>query len=346
MGFKEWFFEPLVEMMLGDKGVEIASFTKEELEEACYKVEFKEGKPSYIFKPSTLDEFIGQERAKSILRETIAGTKRKGEIFPHTLIYGPAGYGKTTLAEILAKELQVKFIELITSQLTYAWDLMDKINQAEGGIVFLDEIHSLPRDIAESIYTIMTHFTFQGKHIKEFTLVGATTELGELLKDRKPFKERFIIPLGLQLYTIEDMITITKQFKEKTYPQDVLEEEIYTIIAKNSRGTPRTAERLMKLTSYYNGNIQKVLQDFDILKDGFTGEDLNVLKYIARNEKGVGLQGLASYLGTSADNYVYDIEPYLLQNNLIIRTSRGRKITEEGKMKIQELEKEQINNSN
>jgi len=291
-----------------------------------------------LFRPQTFEQYIGQAKAKDILKSYIKAMKERDKILPHVLIYGSAGCGKTTLAKIIANELSVKFIESITSEIKDFIDLEWKINDAQSGVLFLDEIHSLDRDTAESIYTVMEDFTHEGDPILPFTLVGATTELGEILKNRRPFYDRFKIIIELENYTPQDLSTIAQQYKESSFKEDNVPQELYDLIGRNSRGTPRSAIRLIEATIYLNNDIQRVLKNFSIIKDGFTEKDLKVLRYISKNEKGVGLQGLTSFLGTSQENYTYDIEPFLLTNELIIRTPRGRRITEEGKEKIKELE--------
>lgn len=292
------------------------------------------------FRPITFDEYIGQEKAKNILKSYIKAVKERKIILPHVLIHGQAGCGKTSLAKIIANELKVNFIETITSTLQDHENLYYKIEETKNGILFLDELHSIERNIAESIYSAMEDFKLEGVPISSFTLIGATTEYGELLKTRKPFVDRFKINIELEDYTNEEIKLLIKQYKEKCFDNDKILDEVYTTISTNCRLTPRIAVRLLETAIYMNGDINKVLKSFSIIKDGYTTKDLKTLKYISMNEKGVGLQGVASYLETSTENYVQEIEPYLLKNHLISRTARGRKISESGKQKIIELEKE------
>jgi len=295
-------------------------------------------KPS-LFRPKTFDEYIGQKRAKKIFDNYIGAIIERKLVFPHTLIHGNPGMGKTTLAKIIANELEVSLVENIASEMKNFEKFIESVRRVNGGILFLDEIHSIGRDEVEKLYTIMEDFYFEGESIEPFTLMGATTELGEILKDRRPFYDRFKIIIELENYDLEDLTKICKQYRKMMFPFDGLHPEIYKIISKNCRGTPRTLLRLLEATIYFRGDIKEVINSFDIIKDGYTNKDLKILKYVAQ-EKTVGLQGLASYLNTSTENYLYCIEPYLLGENLISRTARGRRITVKGLLTIEELESE------
>lgn len=290
-----------------------------------------------IFRPQNFIEYIGQERAKERLWNYIKGSKERNRVFPHTLLSGEPGTGKTTLAKILANELGVKFEECISSDLQDIELVRNKIDVVNGGVFFQDEIHSLPKEIAEKMYPIMEDFKCSGQFINPFTLIGATTEIGSIIDDRKPFYDRFEIILELEDYTIKELIQIGEQYRKRVFPNDNLDSDIYKIIALNCRCNPRSLIRLLKSTIYFGGNINKVLFNFGIIKNGFTEKDLKVLQYINNNERGVGLQGIAAYLGTQTKNYLYETEPYLLKNNLIVRTMKGRKITENGFKLLNEL---------
>lgn len=335
MGFFDWLVDPIVNIAEDFKNsihINNADSTTEKRE-----LEFASAPKSKIFRPQIFEEYIGQEKAKNKLISYITAMQKRNATMPHILIYGKAGCGKTTLARIIANELQVKFKEQITSNTNIKYIDLD-IEEVEGGILFRDEIHAMPREDAEQIYTIMEDFTYEGEPIRPFTLIGATTELGEIIKNRRPFFDRFKIKIKLEDYTNEDISQIVRQYKMCSFSNDQVYESTYTIIGQNSRGTPRIAISLLEASIYLNGNIQQVLENDNIIKDGYTHEDLKLLSYITKNEKGVGLQGLVSYLDTSNENYIYEIEPYLLKNGLIIRTPRGRRITLEGIEKIKELQ--------
>ena len=284
-----------------------------------------------IFRPLSFNEYIGQDSAKSILKKFISGTRERKITFPHTLIHGNAGCGKTTLVKIVAQQLNKPVVETITSDIPDFEQFKKYIKETKGGILFLDEIHSIERNTAEKLYSIMEDFTYNGKSIMPFTLIGATTELGEIIKTRKPFYDRFKIIIGLDDYSVDDLIKIIKQYNYSMFENDKIHDKIHRKIAKNSRNTPRTALRLLETTIYFNGDIDEVLKSFNIIKNGFTVTDLQLLNYIKQSPTAVGLQGIASYLGTSEANYIFSIEPYLLKSGLIVRTPRGRQITEAGK---------------
>jgi len=302
--------------------------------------EYKEDVKKQTYRPKSFNEYIGQNKIKENLKCYIKGIKIRDRVFPHTLISGNSGMGKTTLAGIIAIELGVKFIECCASSIKDEEDILNKVTEVGGGVLFLDEIHSLKRDMAEKFYSIMEDFKLGNKYIKPMTLIGSTTEQGEILRDRKPFYNRFLNPIELNDYTIDDLIKIGKQYRERIFTDDEIPEEVYFIIADNSRMTPRNVIKLISSVIYFEGDIAKVLNNLSVIKHGFTEKDLKVLKYISLNERGVGLQGISSFLDTSEENYLYEIEPYLLKNYLIVRTARGRKITQKGEQFIGEIENE------
>jgi Holliday junction DNA helicase RuvB len=197
-------------------------------------------------------------------------------------------------------------------------------------------VHSLPRNEVETIYTMMENFSFQGTPIPPFTLIGATTEMGEIIKNRKPFYDRFKLPLELEDYTKENLITIAKQYKKGMFENDEIEEKNYKLIAENSRNTPRIIIRLVESTVYYRNDIKEVLNNFGIIYNGYTEKDLKLLDYLSKN-KIVGLQGISAFLDTSKENYLYEVEPYLIKTETIIRTPRGRGISDYGKTILKQL---------
>ena len=342
MGFFNWFFGDPGEYYPNPDDLNLwcpasSGNSIEEFVEVKQTVKTKKSSAPTIFRPKTFSEYIGQDSAKTILDNFIKGTCQRNKVFPHTLIHGNAGCGKTTLVKIIANQLQKTCTEAITSDIIDFSVLKQQIDGVDGGILFLDEIHSIERSFAEKLYSIMEDFTYNGKDISQFTLIGATTELGEILKTRRPFYDRFKIIIGLEDYTVQNLTDIIKQYKSKIFLQDSLSEKTYYIIAENSRLTPRTAIRLLEASIYFNGDIQKVLSSFNIIKEGYTNTDLTILKYLRDSNTVVGVQSISSYLGTSEANYIFSIEPYLLKTGMIVRTPRGRKITETGITLIRQL---------
>jgi len=296
---------------------------------------------SKFFRPKTWDEYIGQTKVKNIMKSYIEAMIRRKQVLGHVLIHGQAGTGKTTLAEIIANELQVKIQELIGSSVNRVGSVVKMIQRVNKGVLFIDEVHAVDRNTTEQLYPIMEDFKFMGNKIKPFTLIGATTELGEIIQDRKPFFDRFKIIIELDDYTTSEMVEIVKQYKDKVFMADEVIKEDYIKIAQNCRGVPRRAIRLLEARVYLS-DMKQVLKNFRIIKEGYTDKDLKTLEYIANCDKGVGMQSIASYLGTSVKGYLYEIEPYLLQSGVISRTVRGRRITDIGVKKIKELKKEVI----
>lgn len=293
-----------------------------------------------VFTPKTFAQYIGQPKAKSILQTEIKQAKKRNKPLRHIVISGPAGRGKTTLVETIANEADVNMVETITSEIKTTDDIHKLIDKVDGGILFLDEIHSLPRDLAEQFYTMMERFQYNGKPIKPFTMCGATTELGELLQKCRPFYDRFKIPIELEEYSDDELFNIGKQYKDKTFPHDSLSDDIIMKLAKSSRGTPRVMLRLVEATIYFEQDYKTVFENFHIIKYGYTHKDLKVLEYLDMNERGAGLQSICAYLDIPSASYLYDIEPYLLRGGLITRGARGRKISDKGKILMEELQNE------
>lgn len=293
------------------------------------------GKPT-LWRPTSWDEYKGQRKAKSLLQAHIQGCRNLKENFPHLLVDGLAGTGKTTLLQLVASELNLNFTYCIAETLKSPQQVIDKIVESRGGILMIDEIHGLSRKVNEFLLPIIEDFRVNDQFIKPFSLFGATTELGQIIKKFKPFLDRFTIKLTLEPYTTETLIAIVKQFKNKSYPNISVEEKIYESIAKNCRETPRLALSLLK--SYiFMQDINKVFEANSIVKDGITEKDIRLLKYLRDNPKGVGLNTIALYLQTSEANYQYSIESYLLKKGFINRLPRGRQISEKGKEFLNEI---------
>ena len=256
--------------------------------------------------------------------------------FPHMMIDGKAGTGKTTIAYLVAKYLDKPFVECVATTLQSQQQLVDKIVECKGGVLFIDEIHMINTKLANFILPILEDFQISGQKIKPFTLFTATTELGILLKKFKPFVDRMKIAKTLEPYTIEELTILTKQYKEKSFPNQDIPAETCSQIAKNCRGTPRIAIRYLESFIFMNLPIKEVFKTYNIVKDGITRQDIKVLQLLNEKEKGVGLKALSAFLGTSEQNYLYQIEGYLLEKGLITITTR-RQITDKGKEFLNEI---------
>jgi Holliday junction DNA helicase RuvB len=287
-------------------------------------------------KPQSFKEYVGQEAVKELLQTYIKGIQEKEKIFPHTLIYGGAGMGKTSLAMIIAKELNVPFVEILGE--TEPEQILSIMSDLNGGVLFIDEIHQLETKTAEKLYQAMEDFKIDGNPISQFTLIGATTEMGSLLKRVKPFYDRFKIILELEPYKLTDLSKMLKMYQVRNGDNSVYASTTLKAIVKNSRGTPRTSIRLYEALTFLK-DLNKVFKSFKIIGDGYTERDLKILKFLKEMNTVVGMQTLASYLDISTQNYLFEIEPYLLQNEVILRTPRGRMISDKGKKLITKLER-------
>jgi Holliday junction DNA helicase RuvB len=284
-----------------------------------------------IFRPNTWNEYLGQEKIKKELQARIKGCKEYGVSFHHLLIDGKAGTGKTTLAYLLAKNLGLNFVETVATTIQSQQNLIDLLVKTNGGILFIDEIHMIKSKIANFILPILEDFQVNGKKIKPFTLITATTEKGILLKKFKPFVDRFKIQHTLEEYTQDELVKIIKQYHAKMYSQKEIKDDVFINIAKNCRNTPRIAIRYLESYIFMGCELKELFETFNIVKDGLTINDIKLMKYLQEFPQGIGLQAISSYLGTSEENYLYQYESYLLQQGYITRLNKGRALTENGK---------------
>jgi len=302
------------------------------------------------FKPENFRQYIGQEKVKKIIQNYLIGCKERKRKFPHTLIFAKPGMGKTTLARIIAKVLKVNFVEIIGSKVKDDFKYFkEKVRELKGGVLFIDEIHALDRDIVEKLYPIMEDFILEEDRIKPFTLIGATTEMGEIIRDRKPFFDRFKLILQLADYEEKDIIKIIKQYKRRIFKEVVPKEWFYKSIAQNSRLTPRNAIRYLESGIYFKGfedreKLMEMFKVYNIVYKGITETDIKILNYLNnfKDSKAVGIQELTAYLDTDKYNYLHYIEPYLLKQELLFRTSKGRIISDKGKELLRKIKRRRI----
>jgi len=302
-----------------------------------------------IERPRSLEEFFGQEKVKKVLKIAIESAKRRGEPLDHVLFYGPPGTGKTTLATIIAQELG-KEIKIISAPMVERkGDIVAVIMSLnEGDVLFIDEIHRLNRAVEETLYTAMEDFRIdivsgagRGRAVSielpKFTLIGATTRLNLLTP---PFRSRFGMICRLELYSVEELKVIAGNNVKKLGL--VVTEEGLLKIAKSSRGTPRIMNQLIKRVRDYavvhgwekvtGERVDFILRELGIDEFGLDSLDRKILKTIAEVFKGgpVGLNTLAAVLKEDVDTIENVHEPYLVEGGFLVRTPRGRKITDKG----------------
>ena len=299
-------------------------------------------------RPMTLDEYIGQEKAKANLKVYIEAVKQRGESLDHVLFYGPPGLGKTTLAGIIANEMGVHMKVTSGPAIGKPGEMAAILsNLAEGDILFVDEIHRLNRQVEEVLYPAMEDYVIDimvGKgatarsirlDLPHFTLVGATTRAGLL---SAPLRDRFGVVHHLEFYNEEELKTIIVHSAKKLEVK--IDEEGAIELARRSRGTPRLANRLLKRVRdfaqvKYDGVITKAVADFaldilDVDKLGLDNNDRTLLLTLIQKFSGgpVGLETLAASIGEDSGTLEDVYEPYLLMNGLIMRTPRGRMATD------------------
>ena len=301
-------------------------------------------------RPKSLDEFIGQAEARSNLRVFIESARQRKDAMDHTLFFGPPGLGKTTLAQIISRELGVNFKMSSGPVLAKAGDLAAILTNLEANdVLFIDEIHRLNPVVEEILYPALEDFELdlvigEGPaartvriELQPFTLVGATTRLGLLTT---PLRDRFGIPIRLQFYSNEELYKIVKLNTEKL--GIVADESGATEIARRARGTPRIAGRLLRRVVDFvlvegDGVLNKKIADHALRRLGvdnlgLDGADRSYLRLIAEQYSGgpVGIETICAAISESRDALEEVIEPYLLQMGLIQRTPRGRMLAKNG----------------
>ena len=301
-----------------------------------------------VLRPQKLEDYIGQEKIKQMLRIYIDAARTRGESLDHVLFYGPPGLGKTTLAGIIANEMGGHMKITSGPAIEKPGDVAAVLNSLqEGDVLFIDEIHRLSRQVEEVLYPAMEDYAIDimiGKgpsarsirlELPRFTLVAATTRAGLLTE---PLRDRFGVIGHLEFYTVEELKTII--FRSAGVLHVQIDEDGAMELARRSRGTPRLANRFLKRVRDYaqvvgdgliTGEIaSKALELLEVDRDGLDSLDRRILSTIVDKFSGgpVGLDTLAAAIGEDAGTIEDVYEPYLIKNGLINRTPKGRVATD------------------
>lgn len=299
------------------------------------------------FRPKSFSDFVGQSKLKDNLSVFIESARKRDSALDHVLLSGPPGLGKTSMAQIIAREMGVDFKMSSGPLLSKAADLAAILtNLQKGDVLFIDEIHRLNTSIEEILYPAMEDYRMDlmigegpaarcvNISIPQFTLIGATTRSGSL---SKPLRERFGIPLQFVFYGVDDLKIIIDQCM-KNFSVTIENDASYEI-AKRSRGTPRIAIRLLRrvvdfaqyqsLSSVSLELAKHALEKLEVDGSGLDANDHRYLKFIAEQCSGgpVGIDVIAAGLSDHRDSIEETIEPYLIQQGFIQRTARGRILT-------------------
>lgn len=299
-------------------------------------------------RPNRLDEYIGQKEIVETFQIAIEAARKRREPLDHVLLHGPPGLGKTTLAHIIANEMEGRMTVSSGPALEKGGDLIGILTHLEeNDVLFIDEIHRTPKPVEEFLYPAMEDFAVdfifdKGAHarshrfrLKRFTLVGATTRVGLL---SAPLRDRFGIFRNLDFYSLDELVAIGKRSAKLLNVE--MDDEGAAELAKRSRGTPRIANRLLKRVRDYaqvrsDGTVNKETVEAALTLEGvdakgLTNLDRSYLKTIIEFYSGgpVGIEAIAATLQEETDTLVDVVEPYLLKIGMLTRTSAGRRAAE------------------
>ncbi len=294
-------------------------------------------------RPLSLDEFVGKKDIKENINIFVESAKKRNECLDHVLLFGSAGLGKTTFANIIANLFNKKLKIIQGTQLKRNIDLINLVSLVNANdIIFIDEIHAISQECIETLYSVLEDFCIDIKigvdnnqkitrvKIPKFTLIGATTNIDKLPKS---LEERFPIFFFFDSYNdneIKDLLRRTSNIFETE-----LSEEELILITEHCKGVPRIANNLLKRIVDYrlinsNISIKNIIKKLGIYAKGLTDLDIKYLKALLYSDDYIGLKTISSIINTSSDIIENKIEPYLLKLELIKKTNRGRMITKKG----------------
>lgn len=300
--------------------------------------------------PKSFEEFIGQSQVKNQLGIMLAAAEKENRLPPHMLFAGPPGLGKTSLANIIADKLDIPFVATLSSSISSTKDIITLFKPIirKTGVVFIDEVHRLDKEVFEFLYSVLEDKFFmlanQRIELNDFVFIGASTEEGLM---PKPFLDRVSSKFEFQKYELEDLSRIVSNYLDNInieFDSNIkITNHAANLIAMASQGTPRNAINLtfnvrdFAVYSEVNKIDSAIIEEaFDILgvnQFGLTGKQIRYLK-ILENKPFTGVQELAVSLGESKETIEKVIEPALLETQLIIRNVKGRSLTEKGKQNV------------
>lgn len=294
----------------------------------------------FKFRPTSFNEFIGQHQNKEIIKEAMQGI-RMGELF-HFFFYAKPGVGKTSMARLIQKELDAEMVELIGKQITNE-TLVNTMNQfynskKEYCILFVDEVDSVKAELCKIMNPMIEDFKLGDKHLRPFLFIGCTINKNVLIqRGNGDFLGRINYSIMFDKYNADDIKTILNQYIKQVYPKEVFSTKAVEIIAQNARNEPRKAIHMLK---HYriNKDINSMIANFKIICNGLTAHDITVLKVLnTKYPKTMSASALSQTSGVNTNDYIMDIEPYLVEEGLVERPHK-RVITVKGIELLNKLE--------